>query len=565
MLERCISFFKDWRNQSSYFRWLMKYTKPYAPYLGFMIMITTVSSLSGVVLAVISQKIIDGASNDGTFLPQIGVYIGIMVIGQVLNIVGSLISVVIDEKFSFGIRKQVYDKILNTKWMDVSKYHTGDLMTRLTSDTNEIANGIANTLPTMIMLFVQLVATFFTLFAYNKLLACFALMIAPIAILVSFVLGRKLKTLQVKVQESESTYRSFINESLSNLMIIKTFCDEDYSSNRLSELRTERFRWVLKKSRMGIATSTVLNVTFQLGYLVAFVYGVLCISRGEITYGTMTVFLTLVNRVQAPLLGLANCIPQIVSVLASSGRVIEIQNLSQEERIDTEIVPEKVGVVINKVSFGYKNDTVLDSVDTVIHPGEFVAIVGESGCGKTTLIRLLMSFVNANEGNIKFFDGLDYDEDVNANSRKFISYVPQGNTLFSGTIASCVRMGKRDATEQEIIDALKVAAAYEFVMELPLGIETVIGEKGHGLSEGQAQRIAIARAVIHKAPFLILDEATSSLDEVTELKVLEGIRNFQPFLTCILITHRRSVLKYCHRELKIQDKSMSELNLAFEG
>jgi ABC-type multidrug transport system fused ATPase/permease subunit len=203
-----------------------------------------------------------------------------------------------------------------------------------------------------------------------------------------------------------------------------------------------------------------------------------------------------------------------------------------------------------------EKDKVFEDADVVINPGEFVAIIGESGIGKTTLIRLIMSFMEANRGRIVYFNDKGEEVPTNANIRELISYVPQGNTLFSGTIRENILMGKLDATNDELERALKMAAAYDFVMELPQGIDTKIGERGHGISEGQAQRIAIARALIRNAPFLILDEATSALDPQTELMVLKGIQELTPKPTCLIITHRLSVLPYCDRQIKIEDRQI---------
>ena len=549
----------DRENQYKYAKWLMKYTKPYLGRIILMMIFSLAGTVSSLVMVNLTKKIIDNATEGNEFVALIVGYLVLVLALQAVGVVSSLMSTVLSEKFSFGIRKQIYEKIINSHWMDVKKYHTGDLMTRLTSDAGNIANGIIGTIPNIIILVIELVLVFFTLFYYSPLLACFALLVAPVAALVSWWFGRKLKTLQIKVQESESSYRSFLQESLANLLVVKAFANEEYSANRLTKLRDERFYWVFKRAKLGLASSTSMSVAFQLGYIVAFAYGAVMIAAKTITYGTMSVFLTLVNRVQSPVLGLAQQIPKVVSILASAGRIMELQNMPLEEKEEITIQTERIGVDIKKLSFGYTDEAVLENVSLNVKPGEFVAIIGESGIGKTTLIRLIMSFMSDVQGDISFYNTYGESIRANASTRNFISYVPQGNTLFSGTVRDNILMGNLSATEEEIYDALKLSAGYDFVMELPEGLDTVIGERGHGISEGQAQRIAIARAFVRKAPLLILDEATSSLDEATELSVLEGLQALTPKPTCIIITHRKSILQYCDREIKIENSQTIEM------
>ena len=544
-----------------YLKWCLGYSKPYFPQLMLLMIFDLAATLMSVGMAIIGKEMIDRAS-DGNLSDLwiiIAIYVVVILGSQFLGIVSSLFSAIVYEKFGFGIRKKVYRRILDTCWIDVSRYHTGDLMTRLTSDVGAVSDGISTTIPTIIRLFVELLVTFCTLAYYDLRLALFALLVAPIALFASVVLGRKLKYLTIKVQETESKYRSFMQESLANILIEKSFCLEDYSEERLTQLRDERIYWVFKKNRTNMFASAAMGLSFQLGYIVAFAWGAICIANRTITYGTMTVFLQLVNRIQAPIVSLAQLVPRLISMLASAGRIIELQNLPKEEYKGLSIGQEKIGVKVEKISFGYTDELVFDDASIDFKPGEFTAIVGKSGIGKTTLVRLIMAFTNKMKGNIEFYNAAGETMPASPDARNFIAYVPQGNTLFSGSIKDNVLMGKKDATDEEVIEALKGAAAYDFVMDFPRGIDTVIGEKGVGISEGQAQRIAIARALVKKAPFLILDEATSSLDESTELSVLEGIRKWNPSPTCLLITHRRSVLQYCDREIQIVDKKMASI------
>ena len=549
---------KDRNNQVLYMKWLMQYTKPYLPKITLMLVLSVSVTLFSLWMVNISKEVIDSATSGNAFIHKIIIYLLLVFIMQMMSVISSLMSTTLNERFTFGIRKQIYEKIISSHWMDVKKYHTGDLMTRLTSDAGNIAEGIIGTLPSIVRLGVELLLVFFTLFFYSPLLACLACLIAPVAALASWWLGRKIKKLQVKVQESEAAYRSFLQESLANLLVVKAFANEDYSLERLSQLREERFGWVWKRVKVGVTSSTVMSIAFQLGYIIAFAYGAFLISNQEITYGTMTVFLTLVNRIQSPIIGLAQQIPKVVSILASAGRVVELQDIPLEEKLPESIYPEQVGVSVADLSFGYTKESVLESVNLDIKPGEFAAIVGESGIGKTTLIRLMMSFMSNYEGNISYYNAQNEQVRANASSRNFIAYVPQGNTLFSGTVRENIRMGNLNATTEDMLEALKLAAGYDFVMELPDGLDTVIGERGHGLSEGQAQRIAIARAFVRKAPFLILDEATSALDEATEQAVIRGLQQLSPKPTCLVITHRKSILQYCDREIKIENKKVLE-------
>lgn len=558
MLERVKKIWGDRGNQSQYARWLFSYSRPYLGKIGLVVVLGVLNTVASLAMVQVSKSIIDNATFGNEFVRLLVIYMLLVFGMQALSVVNSLLTALLTEKFSFGIRKQIYDKIIQSHWMDVKKYHTGDLMTRLTSDAGNIADGIISTIPGIFLLVIELVMVFFTLFQYSRLLAVLALLVAPVAAFTSCLLGRKLKVLQGKVQESEAAYRSFLQESLANLLIVKAFANEKYSVDRLTRLREERFKWVFRRTKMSLFSSTTMSISFQIGYIAAFSYGVFQIANGSITYGTMSVFLALVNRVQAPVLQLAQQIPRIVMILTSAGRVMELQDIPVEEKQPEQIKPEGIGVRVEGLSFGYTAETVLEDTALEIRPGEFVAIIGESGIGKTTLIRLMMSFMSNYRGNITYFNQAGEQEKANAGSREFIAYVPQGNTLFSGTIRENIRMGNLEASEEEIFQALRMAAAYDFVMELPEGLDTIIGERGHGLSEGQAQRIAIARAFVRRAPFLILDEATSALDEKTELSVLQGLQELQPKPTCLIITHRRSILTYCDREIRIQDKRILE-------
>ena len=562
MFNKYKTFFSDIDNQKKYAKWIIKHTKAYIKSLLLLTLLSSFSVVLSIVTALIGKRIIDNAIYGKEVLNALIVYAIVTVLEILLGSIYSLISVVITEKYAFQIRQKVYRGVLDTCWSSISKYHSGDVMTRLTSDINIVASGVSGLISNIIVLLTQLILAFCTLFYFDKWLAVLTLTIAPITAIISIWLGKKLRFLQVKVQETEAKYRSFMQESVANQLIIKAFNNQDYSEKTLENLRNNRLHWILRKNKMNVIASGTMSFAYTLVYVIAFGWGAIRLSLKEITYGTMSVFLSLVGQIQDPLVELSKQLPQIITILASAGRIVELEELEKDVYIEDGLnCPSKVDVKVENIEFSYDNgmEKVFDNACLDIKSGEFVAILGESGVGKTTLIRLIMGFMNTNNGQIKFEDENNSSEIVNGHVREYMSYVPQGNTLFSGTIRENIRMGKTDATDEEIDEAVKAAYVDTFIDNLPNGLDTVLGEKGHGVSEGQAQRIAIARALIKKAPLLILDEATSSLDEMTELKVLESIGQLSPRPTCILITHRRSVLKICDREIKINNGKIESL------
>ncbi|MCR5203671.1 MAG: ABC transporter ATP-binding protein/permease [Lachnospiraceae bacterium] len=542
-------------------KWVFQYVKEYKFRIILMLLFDLAISGASLYTVILSKRIIDNASESLGITGIIILYIVFMLGIQIVSAAGSLLSTLVNEKVSFGIRKDVYDKIIRASWHTVNRYHSGDIVTRLTSDAGNVADGVINTIPSILQLCIELILVFFTLFYYSHFLAILALIVAPVSVGVSWLFARRLKVLQKKVQESESAYHSFLQESLANLLIVKAFTNEDYSVDKLTELRKERFKWVFRRSKFGLLGTTTIGLAFQIGYLSAFTYGAFLISSKSITYGTMSVFLALVNRVQAPIVNLAHQIPKIVSLFTSAERIMELSEIPPEEKLEVNIDTTLLGVKAEHLTFAYDKDTVLEDVSFNIAPGESTAVMGESGIGKTTLIRLVMSFVKPTEGSISYYNTKGEETPGSAGIRKYTAYVPQGNTLFSGTIRENILAGKHDATDAEIEEALKLASAYDFISELSNGVDTVIGEKGFGISEGQAQRIAIARAFIKKAPFLIFDEATSALDEATEQKVIGGLERLTPRPSCLIITHRKSILKFCTSQIMIEDKKITTKSL----
>lgn len=540
--------------------WLFQQTKPFILSILFLTFIGIIMAFTGVGSAITSRNLIDSAINrDKDRAITFGIVFFTTVIAQIgLRAVFSMSSTKVTERFSNSLRVNIYEHIARSDWNELIGFHSDDILTRLTSDISIVSGGIISVIPSIIMLGVQLVLAFVTLFAYDRVLALLAIIIGPVTVLFYRLFSKKLKKLHIKIQETEGKYRAYIHECIQNIGIIKVFSLEKNSTEKITGLQEDRMEWVLKRNRVNNAASAILSFGYYLGYMLSFVWGAYRLSMGVITYGMLTAFFTLVNQIQSPFISMARSLPQLIQTEGSATRLMELEKIKLEQMNNKAAVVEKAGIVLENIMFQYKDDKqVICDASADIKPGELVALVGASGEGKTTIIRLLLSLLEQKKGNISIVDGKKKYE-MNASYRNLISYVPQGNTLFSGSIIENLRIGDPNATEIEIYQALKDACAMEFVSELKDGIHSIIGEKGIGLSEGQAQRLTIARALLRKAPILILDEATSALDEATELNVLNAIKSRKPKPTCLFITHRPTVYKQSDRILVLQDGILVE-------
>ena len=553
MFEKIKKIYINRKNNKKYFKWLIKISKSYKKEIFIIIFLNTIITLIGVFSSVANKYVVDMASSfSSNMYISIAIVIILSLMSLGLSAFSSIFNTYFIEKFSFGFRKNIYEELMNSRWNLIKKYHSGDILTRLTTDINNVSDGMFSIASFVISLIVQLVSAFLLLMHYDASLAIFAIILGPFTAFISVLFGVKLKKIQEMVQKSESKYRSFLQENISNISVIKAFSYEKESQKKLDKLRDERLYWVMKKSKISTFANFFMGFAFSFGYLFAFILGAVKLSQNNITYGTMTAFLSLVSQVQRPIVSLANIIPKIISILASSGRIIEINTLEKEESSINLNLKGVVGLKIKDLDFSYENKEIMKNFNLIIKPGEIVAIMGHSGVGKTTLINLILYFLKQNKGTIEFFDKYGNKESISSNTRKIISYIPQGNTLFSGSILENLRVGKEEASVEEMEEALKNSCALEFVNSLKDGLNTIIGEHGYGLSEGQAQRIAIARALIKKSQFMILDEATSSLDMDTELGIIKNIMNLKDRPTCLIITHRKSILKYCNRIITIK-------------
>lgn len=555
---------KEYKRFFEYVKWIANNAKGIKKSLVIIIILDAITSLASVAIAIFSKNLIDNAVSGAMSraILYAGLFGTLILANLGIRAASSVLSVRTYELLANSIRKKMFSRITKTEWISVTKYHSGDILTRLTSDVGAITTGVVDTLPSIISLCVQLIAAFGTLLYYEPMLAILAFILGPFTVLFSRIWGRKLKKLQTKVQESESAYRSFIQEAIENMMIVKAFRLEEKNVDKISALHGIRLSWVMKRNITSVVASTVLGIGYWVGYFLAFCWGALKLSRGTTTFGTLTAFLQLVSQVQGPFVGLARMIPQVIAAMASAGRLMEIEALPLETISNKLPSRLKAGINLQDVTFSYNdNRPILAKLTANIQPGEIVGLVGPSGEGKTTLIRILLALLKPDMGSATLVveDGREFM--VSADTRDWISYVPQGNTLFSGTIEENIKSGFPEASAEEVEAAARAACATDFIEELSEGIKSKIGERGIGLSEGQAQRISIARALLRKAPVLILDEATSALDMDSEMRILKGIYEMKPSRTCIVITHRQTALRICSRILRLQDGRLIEQSI----
>ncbi|WPC43297.1 ABC transporter ATP-binding protein [Clostridium sp. JS66] len=542
-------------------KWILSQTKGSAFSLTLIIIFSGTVSLCNVYRAIVTKQLIDSATDKQFNLMTFSfIILAVLILGDVaIRAASSALSTRCYIKISNSIQKKFYSRLMRTSWYDYSKYHSGDILTRMTTDIDAITNLLVNQLPSIIELSIMLIASFITLLFYDKTLPILILIISPFPLLLSRIFSKKLKKIYLKIQELESTYRSFLNESIQNIIVIKSFCLEDISTKKFSDMQKSKLNLSLKRNNMSVFTNSTLYLGYCIGTLITFSIGSMNIYKGIATLGTLTAMLQLVASIQSPFSRIASSLPEMIYAIASSERILDFEKLSLDSIKPIDIDLNSAGIKFDNVSFSYdKNLPVIKDASTNINPGEIIALVGPSGQGKTTLIRLVLSLLNPESGHI-FIIANNNEYEVSALSRRLISYVPQGNTLFSGTIADNLRCGYSEATDEDIKEATKVACAWDFIKDLPNGIYTEVGERGVGLSEGQAQRIAIARALIHKSPILIFDEATSALDIETETKIIKTIQSLHNKRTCIIITHRPTALRICQRIFKIDNCHLVEI------
>lgn len=544
-------------------KWIAKYIYKYKWGVVFYIFLGILGTILGLISSVFSKNLIDAVTGHDS--ENIGVIIATIIgmgLGSIiLEAVTGRISAKINIKVGNEIRADIYDKIINTDWESMSSFHSGDLLTRLTGDATTVADSVLGWIPNLITKLVQFICIFAVIMYYDPTMAVLSLLSAPITILVSKSLMLKMRKFNKASREISSEMMAFNEETFQNLQSIKAFNLINVFSNRLRGVQEKAKKVGLEYNKFSIYTYCFMSVVGMIVYYSCFGWGVYRLWTGHITYGTMTLFLQLSSKLSSSFSDLINVVPSAIGATTAAGRIMEVVELPRENIKDDSIVDTMctnlddngISVRVEDGYFKYLNSekVVLDNANIEANPSEIIALVGPSGEGKSTMMRILLGLTNLKRGKATLKDESGLNCHISASSRKLMAYVPQEKTMFSGTIAENMRMVKADATDEEIINALKDACAYDFVEKLPEGIYSSIGERGLGFSEGQNQRLSIARALLRNSPILLLDEATSALDVDTERRVLKNIMESNKKRTCIVTTHRPSVLNMCDRVYRI--------------
>lgn len=549
-------------------KWIFSYSARYKGAIAFYVVLGILSTSLGLVSSVASKYLIDIITGyKMEKLPfLIAIMVGSTVFSLVFDSVISRISTRLSIDINNDIQADIFDKIVDADWLEINQYSNGDILNRFNGDISTVSGNAISWLPSIIIAVYNFIATFFVIMHYDWIMAVIALGSAPFMLLMSRFMIKKQRDYSKKVREMSSNLMTFEVETFYNFDTIKSFGIAPHYSKKMRWWQG-RFKDIsLKYNLFTIKTNIVLSIMGTMVQFLAFGYCLFRLWTHDITYGTMTLFLQQRSKLSSAFNNVVSIIPSFLNSSVSAHRIRELVELPKEVHIPEsseldELAGDGFEIRMKDVEFSYTEGTrVIHQSQFRACPGEIVALVGPSGEGKTTMIRLILGLIRPEAGSALIVASDGKKVVLNAETRHLFAYVPQGNTILSGTIAENMRMVKEDATDEEIVEALKIACAWDFVEKMPDTINSRIGERGRGFSEGQAQRIAIARAVLRDAPVLLLDEATSALDVTTERQVLRNIVQQKPNKTCIVTTHRPSVLNLCQRVYRVMETKVTELD-----
>lgn len=548
--------------------WIIQRMKRYWGSIVFSLCVGVAGTLLGLAGSVSSKYLIDGV-----MFQHMDLLVGMLA----LLVLTGLAKIGLDAWSGLYLRRvslqvqnqllaQVYHDILNTKWQNMSRYHSGDLLSRLNTDVNTVSAYVLSWLPTLITTSVQCLGSLAIMLYYDATMAMIALISAPISLILSRVLLVRMREHNKKMRQVGSEMMGFTDESFQHVHTIKSLHLIPIFQKRLEQVQKRYIQEAEEYNQFSVQTAAFMSVLSLLVSLLCMAWGVFRLWNGFITYGTMTLFLQLARSLSRDVSALVKMVPGAISALTSAGRIMEVSQLPKEKEGDPERISRiakqsKMGLTVEleQVGFAYEmGEPVLIGCEMKLKPGDYAAIMGRSGSGKTTLLRIVLGMLQPDHGTASIVAADGCCEPLGAGTREWISYVPQGNTIFSGSIADNLRVVAPQATREQMVEALKVACAWEFVQKIPGGLNGLVGEKGVGLSEGQAQRVAIARAVIKGAPVILFDEATSALDRDMGCQILRKIKAHMPYCTCLIVTHRTSLLEVCNRIFYMRDGRLVE-------
>ena len=547
------------KKTSRTWRWIVKNGKKSFPTIVLLSVISMTLSLIQVRFATASKDVMDIATKqaEGVLSSAFLVLVALLVLRLILQITVNYLNVHACSRFEISLKRHIFSILLKKDYLSVSKFHSGELMNRINSDVAVIVNGIIDIVPYAVMFLTSIIGAFFVLYRIDATLALIILCVGPLVGAGARIYSAKYKKMHKLCQEYDGKTKSFMLEILQNLLVVKSFGCEEKMLDKSEALQTKSYKLRIKRVTVSVFAQIGMFLIFNAGYYFAMAYAAYKLSLSELTYGDVTAILALVSQIQSPFKSISSLIPKAFAVAASVERLLELEDVAEESLGENELpkdVYDKMGsIVFDDVTFSYSDDAVVSGININVKKGECAVIAGESGAGKSTAIKLLLGIMSPQKGRIYIeYDGQNLP--VGRDTRSLFAYVPQGNLILSGTIRENIAFAREDATDEEIINAAKVAQIWDFVKTLDKGLDTELGEKGLGLSEGQAQRISIARAILHDAPILLLDESTSALDSQTEKNLLSAIREMTD-KTCIIVSHKQAAFDICDKVIYIEKKN----------